>query len=136
MNRLALAAAHCAFHSAERSSAHGPARSLAVMLLALISGLLVIPAFAADPLQISIKDQAFQPAEFSIPAGQKVEIVIRNLDDLPAEFESYDLSREIVIPAHGQVKLFIGPLDPGRYRFFNDFHQESEGWVTVSPAGK
>ena len=111
MNRLALAAA---------------------MLLGLSTG----AAYAADPVQLSIKGQAFQPGEFSVPAGEKVEVIIRNLDDLPAEFESYDLSREIVVPAHGQVKVFIGPLDPGRYRFFNDFHQESEGWVVVAGTGK
>ena len=99
---------------------------------ALLCGLVASSAFGADPVQLSIKDQAFHPAEFSVPAGVKVEIIVRNLDDLPAEFESYDLSREIVVPAHGQVKLFIGPLDPGRYRFFNDFHQESEGWVVVT----
>ena len=136
MNSLALPTAHTAPRSAGPSSAYSALRPLGTMLLAFIASLLVVPALAADPFQISVKDQAFQPAEFSVPAGQKVEIVIRNLDDLPAEFESYDLSREIVIPAHGQVKVFIGPLDPGRYRFFNDFHQESEGWVTVSPAGK
>ena len=105
--------------------------ALATALLALAA-----PAFAADPVQLDIKGQAFQPAEFKVPAGQKVQIIIRNLDDLPAEFESYDLSREIVVPAHGQVQVFIGPLDPGRYRFFNDFHQESEGWVDVAPSGK
>jgi hypothetical protein len=59
-----------------------------------------------------------------------------NDDDLPAEFESYDLSREIVVPAHGQVKVFIGPLKAGRYRFFNDFHQESEGYVVAGDAKK
>jgi hypothetical protein len=31
------------------------------------------------------------------------------------------------------VKVYIGPLDPGRYRFFNDFHPASEGWVVVAP---
>jgi hypothetical protein len=33
------------------------------------------------------------------------------------------------------VKVYIGPLDAGRYRFFNDFHQESQGWV-VAGGGK
>ena len=106
------------------------------LIAALAAGLVTRAAFGADPVQLDIQGQSFQPAEFSVPAGQKVEIIIRNLDDLPAEFESYDLSREIVVPAHGQVKLFIGPLDPGRYHFFNDFHQKSEGWVDVAPAGK
>jgi plastocyanin len=92
-------------------------------------------ASGAEPVQIEIRGQAFTPAEIEVPAGEKVELIIRNSDDLPAEFESYDLSREIVVPAHGQVKVYIGPLDAGRYRFFNDFHQESQGWV-VAGGGK
>jgi plastocyanin len=90
-------------------------------------------AVAADngPVQIEIKAQAFAPAEIHVPAGVKVELHIVNDDELPAEFESTDLSREIVVPAHKDVKVFIGPLDAGRYRFFNDFHQESEGFVVV-----
>jgi plastocyanin len=90
-------------------------------------------AVAADhaPVQIEIKAQAFVPTEIHVPAGVKIELHIVNDDDLPAEFESTDLSREIVVPAHRDVKVFIGPLDAGRYRFFNDFHQESEGYVVV-----
>jgi|SRR5690348_3080857 len=101
------------------------------LLLGLAAG-----AVAADPVTLSIKDQGFVPQEITVPAGVKVEVLVRNDDALPAEFESYDLSREIVVPAHGQVKLFIGPLDPGRYRFFNDFHQQSEGWVVVGALTK
>ena len=102
----------------------------AALLLALAAG----TASAADPIHLEIKGQGFVPQEIAVPAGVKVQLVVHNDDALPAEFESYDLSREIVVPAHGQVKLFIGPLDPGRYRFFNDFHQESEGWVVVTPS--
>ena len=93
----------------------------------------VLSAMAADnpPVQIDIKAQAFVPAEIHVPAGAKVQLHVVNHDDLPAEFESTDLSREIVVPAHRDVKVYIGPLDPGRYRFFNDFHQESEGYVVV-----
>lgn len=101
--------------------------ALSAALLSLAAG----AVHAADPVTIEIKDQGFVPQEISVPAGVKVEVLVHNGDALPAEFESYDLSREIVVPAHGQVKVFIGPLDPGRYRFFNDFHQQSEGWVVV-----
>lgn len=94
--------------------------------------LLAAPSAWSDPLQLLIKDQAFQPQELRVPAGQKLELVIVNQDALPAEFESYDLSREVVVPPHGQVKVYIGPLDSGRYRFFNDFHQASEGWVVAA----
>jgi len=109
-------------------------RRLAASLAAL--ALLGTAAASADlpPVQITIKAQAFMPAEIHVPVGVKVELRIDNSDDLPAEFESTDLSREIVVPAHRQVKVFIGPLDAGRYRFFNDFHQEAEGWVVADAA--
>ena len=106
--------------------------ALSAALLSLTAG----GAYAADPVTLEIKDQGFVPQEISLPAGVKVELRVHNGDALPAEFESYDLSREIVVPAHGQVKVFIGPLDPGRYRFFNDFHQQSEGWVVVAAPAK
>jgi plastocyanin len=104
-----------------------------VILATAFLGAATLSANAADgpPVQIDIKAQAFQPAEITVPADVKVELHVVNGDDLPAEFESYDLGREIVVPAHGQVKVFIGPLKAGRYKFFNDFHQESEGYVVV-----
>ena len=95
-----------------------------------------VTAWADVPsVSLAIKNQGFAPQEISVPAGTKLLFLISNQDDLPAEFESYDLSREVVVPAHGQVKVYIGPLDPGRYRFFNDFHQSSEGWVVVAADG-
>lgn len=106
------------------------------LLAATLLGLAASAALADGPVTLDIKDQAFVPQEFTLPAGVKVELVVRNNDDLPAEFESYDLSREVVVPAHSQVKVYIGPLDAGRYRFFNDFHQASEGWVVVAAQAK
>jgi plastocyanin len=109
------------------------------LLPLLGAGLLILAGAArADTpsFALNIQNQSFVPQDVAVPAGTKVQFVISNQDDLPAEFESYDLSREVVVPAHGQVKVYIGPLDPGRYRFFNDFHQSSEGWVVVGEAGK
>ncbi|HSC48261.1 MAG TPA: cupredoxin domain-containing protein [Gammaproteobacteria bacterium] len=90
----------------------------------------------APTRELSIRGRGFSPAELNLPAGVQVQLLIHNEDDLPAEFESYDLSREVVVPAHGQVKVYLGPLDPGRYRFFNDFYPSAEGWVVVAAAGK
>ena len=78
---------------------------------------------AASPL-LTIKNRAFVPAEITIPAGQKVKITVKNEDGEAAEFESLELNREKVVPANDQITLFIGPLDPGTYPFFNDFDPE------------
>jgi hypothetical protein len=61
-----------------------------------------------------------------VPANQKVKITITNNDDEAAEFESHQLNREKVVPAHESVTLYVGPLDPGIYPFFNDFDPSME----------
>jgi hypothetical protein len=102
----------------------------------IATGILVMPgsAFAADPLLLSIHDSRFEPELLAIPAGVKLKLVIRNPGDLPIEFESTDLSREVIVRGHGETTIFIGPLDPGSYRFFNDFNREMQGTIVAKPA--
>lgn len=92
-------------------------------------------ALAADaaPAVLTVQNKHFDPQQLTLPGGVKIKLVIRNLDDLPAEFESYDLSREILIPAHGETTLYIGPLDPGNYPFFNDFNRDMRGTIVARP---
>ena len=108
------------------------------LLLSLLAGaaLLNNPVLAADePATILVIDhQKFVPAQLNIPAATKTKIIIRNQDAVPIEFESYDLSREIVVPGHGEASIYIGPLEPGSYQFFNDFDHDMQGTVIVKPA--
>lgn len=83
--------------------------------------------------KLVIKNQAFLPSTLTIPAGRIVKILVINKDALPAEFESYDLSREKVIPGGTQLPVYVGPLTPGSYNFFNDFHPSSKGKLIVEP---
>ena len=114
-----------------------PYRNPVRRLLAL--GLLVLPlslplAARAElaPIELSIKDHRFEPAEFKVPANTKVKLVVKNLDQTPEEFESYELKREKVIPGGATVTLFIGPLKPGVYPFFGEFNQATaQGRVIV-----
>ena len=92
-------------------------------------------ASAADPSQVLvIHNKQFEPKQLNLPADVKLKLVIRNLDGLPVEFESYDLSREVVVPGHGEVTIFVGPLLPGNYQFFNDFNHEMQGTIVAKPA--
>jgi hypothetical protein len=71
------------------------------------------------------------PAEVPVPAGVKVELVLRNEQTVPAEFESTSLHREKVVAPGATASIFIGPLKPGRYDFFDDFHPATRGVVVV-----
>lgn len=101
-----------------------------------IAALLVLAASvsaSADPgpVPITIRDHQFVPAEVTVPAGAKVELSIRNEQTTPAEFESTSMHREKVVPPGGAISLYIGPLSPGRYEFFDDFHPASRGFVVA-----
>ena len=74
---------------------------------------------------IIIKDHHFSPEELKIPSGKKVKILVKNEDPFPEEFESYDLKREKVVTAGGEITLFVGPLKAGVYKYFGDFHPQT-----------
>jgi hypothetical protein len=88
--------------------------------------------FAADPqIVISIKDHQFEPSDVPTPAGAKVELIIKNEQAVNAEFESSVLHREKIVQAGGQISVFVGPLDPGTYEFFDDFNRATRGRLVV-----
>lgn len=101
-------------------------RSLA---LALLLGMTVSAAGSAQqaPIMIVLRDHQFTPSEVPVPAGVQVQLLVRNEQNVTAEFESASLHREKVVPPGGQITVFVGPLSPGSYEFFDDFHGETRG---------
>lgn len=101
---------------------------LAVLLLAAFA----VPAWAGNPqIAIVLKDHQFVPQEVPVPAGVKVELVVQNQQDVVAEFESTSLHREKIVQPGGKISVFVGPLNPGRYEFFDDFHNATRGFLVV-----
>jgi hypothetical protein len=47
------------------------------------------------------------------------------------EFESVSLRVEKVVTGNGEGIIRLRPLAPGRYNFFDDFHQETTGVLVV-----
>jgi len=90
-------------------------------------------ANAADTVTVnlSLKDHRFQPSEPHAPAGKDIVIVLKNLDPAPAEFESNMLRIEKVVTGGGTITMRIRPLQPGRYRFFDDFKPDTQGYLVV-----
>jgi hypothetical protein len=85
----------------------------------------------AAEVAISVKDHHFQPAQISAPANRPLTIRVKNLDATPMEFESLSLRVEKVVAAGGEGVMHVRALAPGRYEFFDDFHQETRGTLVV-----
>ena len=104
-------------------------------LLLALAAALMLPAAAsradAVKLSITIKDQKFDPAELHAPPGQAIEIDVKNLNAIVSEFESADLHFEKIVPAGGQGVVYVRPLQPGRYNFYDDFHHATQGYLVV-----
>ncbi|WP_426358178.1 cupredoxin domain-containing protein [Pseudocolwellia sp. HL-MZ19] len=104
---------------------------LVKILTASLYGLLLIVstwvnlANANDDKKIyylTIKHHIFMPTTLTIPANEKVKIIIENHDDVAEEFESFDLNREKVIFAGRKATIYVGPLPEGTYEYFGEFH--------------
>jgi hypothetical protein len=104
-----------------------------VMPFLLLTVGLVPAAWADDPPEIAMLflGDRFDPAEVPVPANVKVGLRVENRSPAPMEWESVALHREKVIPAGTTAKIYIGPLRPGRYEFFDDFHPTIRGNVVV-----
>ena len=91
------------------------------------------PGLAQDvpSFSISLKNNQFVPSEIQIPAGAKVKLVVRNDNPTASEFESTQFHREKVVGPGQEITVFVGPLDPGSYEFFDDFHPETRGHLVV-----
>jgi hypothetical protein len=99
---------------------------------ALLAGLLPTLALAAGPVELSIKDHRFDPAEIHLPANQPAELHVRNLDATPEEFESSALKIEKIIAGNGEAVIRIRPLAPGRYKFVGEYHEDTAQGVIVA----
>ena len=97
----------------------------------LVFGALEARAQDAVTIEISIHKHRFQPAEVQAPAGKPITLRIKNGDATPAEFESVSLRVEKVIAANSEGIIRLRPLQPGRYRFFDDFNQQAQGALVV-----
>lgn len=94
--------------------------------LALSASAVSPVALADEPtFELTISDHRFQPETLNVPANVRIKLVIQNADPTPEEFESYELNREKVISGNSKATVYIGPLEPGTYSFFGEFHEDT-----------
>ena len=78
---------------------------------------------------LTLGPKGFEPGTLTVKAGVKIQLTVKNATGDAAEFESAELNREKVVPAGGSAVIYIGPLSPGIYPFFDDFNQSVQGRI-------
>jgi plastocyanin len=82
-------------------------------------------------IEISIKDQQFQPAETKAPAAKPLVLKVKNFDTAPVEFESKPLQFETIVKPDAESLVKVKTQKPGRYLYFNDLHPTTKGILIV-----
>ncbi|WP_022947076.1 cupredoxin domain-containing protein [Methylohalobius crimeensis] len=87
---------------------------------------IAIPFLAmASTYEVNIKDHRFDPTTLTIPAGERVKLMVNNLDPTVEEFEGENFDVEKIIPGKSKAAVFVGPLEPGEYEFIGEFHRDT-----------
>jgi len=113
-----------------RATSRSRPRTAAVTLAALLAA--APPARADDQPTLVFHNHRFEPSRLEVPAHVKFRLQVKNTDDTADEFESTDLNREKLVAPGQTITVFLGPLDPGEYKFFGDFHQDTAQGVLVA----
>lgn len=95
-----------------------------VMALSLFAG---APAQADElpTFQLVIKGGRLFPETIEVPANTKFRLTIKNEGPGAAEFESIELKKEKVLAPGVTSNLVFYPLQPGIYKFFDEFHADT-----------
>ncbi len=100
------------------------ARLISIVLVAVLSA--GTAQADEDPVfVIEFANGAINPAVLDVPAGRRVKREVRNSGADPIEFESIELRKEKVLGPSVTSFIVIRRLDPGEYRFFDDFHPDT-----------
>ncbi|QOU07819.1 cupredoxin domain-containing protein [Pseudomonas fluorescens] len=98
------------------------------MRRALLLGSVLLSGTAlAAPLptyELSLQDGHFDPPQLVVKADERFKIVLNNIGQGPAEFESTPLRVEKVLSPGVTTFVVIHPLKPGVYPFFDEFNPQ------------
>jgi cupredoxin-like protein len=105
-----------------------------------VYGLIVVVAFALPSfvraedtvIDLRFENRRFSPQTITAPANQPIKIKLLNASKETIEFESFKLNREKVVGPGETITIFLPALKPGRYDFYDDFHQDvPEGTILI-----
>jgi plastocyanin len=104
----------------------------ALLAAALLALALTAPVRAETQLEITLGNDAFEPAELTVPAGQAFTLLVHNKSAAAAEIEAKDLKIEKVVAAGDDILIRVRAQDPGTYLFVNEYKEDVVfGHITV-----
>ena len=79
----------------------------AAIILAMLCVVTPSENWAADEpvFQIEMKDGVITPSRIEVPAKTRFKIIVKNTGKMPAEFESTELRKEVIVPSGGEAPL-------------------------------
>lgn len=90
--------------------------------LALLFFINVAVADEMKLYELRIKNHKFDNEALVVEAGKKFKLKIINEDPSSEEFESLSMIVEKFIGPKKSITVTIGPLKPGKYDYFGEFH--------------
>ena len=97
-------------------------------LLGVVAGLALQagPAMAAEQgIEMTLAAHHFTPDHVTVPAGTRFKLRVTSHDSTPDEFESQALRVEKIVMPGQTITVTAGPLAPGKYDVFDDYHPET-----------
>lgn len=83
-------------------------------------------------IELRIKDHKFNKEQLEVKANEKFKIKVFNDDASSEEFESKTMIVEKFIGPKKSLVITLGPLKPGTYEYFGDFHKSSAKGILIA----
>jgi hypothetical protein len=77
------------------------------------------------PAVVRFRQGRFEPRELLVKARCPLKVRVVNANRDAIEFESFELNRERVVQPGQEITVHLPPLEPGTYKFFDDFHHDA-----------
>jgi len=90
------------------------------------------PVNESGQIVLTIENHVFSPAQIHVRAGQRGQILVRNLDPMAEEFDSTSLKVEKVIAGRSEGVVRLRGLDPGSYPFAGEYHAETAKGIVIA----
>ena len=99
-------------------------------ILIAVLVMLAAPAFADDPVAVTLQNHKFSPAQIHVKANTPSVIALTNRDATAEEFDSTALKIEKVVAGNSSGNVRLRALAPGKYPFMGEYHSDTaQGFV-------